>query len=192
MQSASRDTIQFNDLGNSSSDGVAVPSLPGGTQAIVTTYQFHCCGNITGWRAYKLSGDAPIFFQVWRPTSEGCYTRVGENNCLPETLTKSQNCRYSENQVEFLSPADNMISFQSGDVVGYFTGSSATGGGGIQLDDDNYDEDMIWYNGRNDATTSVLDDSSQCVNRERGLNLVARAGPVISVEIGKSIAIESN
>ena len=58
-----------------------------GVQAIITTYQFHCCGN--AWQTFvepggqAREGDYDITFQVWRPSptvnSDGCYGLVGEN-----------------------------------------------------------------------------------------------------------------
>ena len=65
------------------------PRLPNETQAIITSYKFGCCGNITTWQTYvqgrssKHQEAYDITFQVWRPSptlqESRCYSIVGCN-----------------------------------------------------------------------------------------------------------------
>ena len=59
-------------------------------QAIIYTYRFNCCGNITEWGADIYPGERnmeqyALDFQVWRPspvnnsTGNRCYSLVGNN-----------------------------------------------------------------------------------------------------------------
>ena len=76
------------------------PILPSGTQAIVTSYQFNCCGDISAWEAAVFPngganharGAYNINFQVWRPSptveTDGCYSLVGENRFSQHHIVK--------------------------------------------------------------------------------------------------------
>ncbi len=186
LQPESQPYVEFNDdydedggdNGEDSGEDSGVPSLPGGTQAIVTTYQFHCCGNITSWRAYKLPGNVSVVFQVWRPLSDGCYSLVGWTNCTRGGLLNFQSYEFNDNLVGVdLEPSD-VISFQPGDVVGYLTlGVSDNDEAGIQLNN-TYDQDIIWYS--NEFTS--LRPGRQCLHSDdKVLSAFTNAVPVISV-----------
>ena len=89
--------VPFEDLGTQAG------GLPSGSQAIVTSYQFQCCGRVTRWQTYvapsggpmeNLNGVYDITFQVWRPgpavESDGCYSLVGEDMYENVMLEQSQ------------------------------------------------------------------------------------------------------
>ncbi len=126
--------------------------LPSGTQAIITSYQFHCCGNITAWQTYIVQpgggkhndGVYTINFQVWRssPTVgvDGCYSLVGED--------RFPSISFPEGGLVSETPApSNIITIRPGDVVGYFSMSSENGHDeGIQLETD-FNDEAVRYNG---------------------------------------------
>ena len=114
--------IPFEDL------GLGAFGLPTGSQAIVTSYQFHCCGEILEWGARVQPGAGAyangvytVHFQVWRPspTSCGgsgdgnCYSLVGENRFPGVTLEASR-------LVSETPQPTNVVSVRPGDVLGYF------------------------------------------------------------------------
>ena len=97
--------------------------LPSHSQAIITTYQFGCCGSITAWLTHVQPGGGKckngaydIFFQLWRPSStmqdSGCYSLVGEN--------RFTSIFFGDDDLVSETPQpSNIISVQPGDVVGY-------------------------------------------------------------------------
>ena len=128
-------------------DDNASPSLPSGTHAIVTSYKFGCCGNITAWQTYVQPGGNKhqhaynITFEVWRPSpsvqDNGCYIMVGANRFTSISLLRDGLVS------ETLKPS-NILTVQPGDVVGYFTLSKLGKKDGIQLDN-NQNIDSVWY-----------------------------------------------
>ena len=99
--------------------------LPSKIQAIVTSYKFTCCGNITEWRTYvepkgrkHRTGAYDITFQVWRPSPtvivDGCYSLVGENRFTSIRLGGG-------GLVSETPETSSVIAVQPGDVMGYYT-----------------------------------------------------------------------
>ncbi len=163
------------------------PRLPSGTQAIITSYQFHCCGNITAWQTYVQPGGGghnngvyTINFQVWRPSptvnADGCYSLVGEN--------RFPSISFPENGVVSETPApSNIITVRPGDVVGYFTMTRDGRNEGIQLDTD-FNDETVWYNGGN----LIRNEGQSCpfpVGPTRTLSASTNAAPVLSIDISK-------
>ena len=174
------------------------PPLPRGSQAIITTYQFGCCGDITAWQTYVQPGGFQhshgvydIFFQVWRPSptvqSNGCYSLVGENRFTSILLDDS-------GLVSETPEPSNIISVRPGDVVGYYTFSRRaednSNSQGIQLDTDY--ADIVWYLADFDTNPNTMG-ASNCPlpvgdGPDRILTLSTNAGPVLSVSISKLLS----
>ena len=176
--------IPFSDLGG----GGDSERVPTGRQAIITSYQFQCCGNITRWQTYTEpgggghDGDYNIRFQVWRPgpavATDGCYSLLAEDryDSIPLGLF---------GQVDRTVPG--AISVQPGDVLGYFMTYSTREDGredGIQLKErEDDDGERVWYNSRTLVTTG--DPCPFPVGEGRILDRFTNSAPVISVDIGK-------
>ena len=172
------------------------PRLPSGSQAIITTYEFECCGDVTAWQTYVQPGVGrhgnglyDIFFQVWRPSptvqSNGCYSLVGENRFT--SITFGSNGPVSETP-----EPSNIISVQPGDVVGYYTFSrddpDNSESQGIQLDT-GYTNDTVWYFADFNTSSITLEDTNCPLpvgdESNRVLTSSTNAGPVLSVRISK-------
>ena len=175
--------IPFRDLGGGR-DSIRVPT---GSQAIVTSYQFHCCGEITQWQTYMEPGGNghregvySVNFQVWRPSPTSgsggdCYSLVGENRFPGITLG-------SGGLVSETPEPTNMISVRPGDVLGYFvTSTRSEDNQGIQMDPDIAGD--VFYA---DVPLSLGPDACPMSVGPGGvLDLFVSAAPVISVEISK-------
>ena len=187
-QSCFREDIPFGDLGSNSE---RFPSL---TQAIVPSYQFQCCGDITGWQTYvepssrnHRDGVYSITFQVWRPLptvdSDGCYSLVGE-----DVYTNIQLIEGEGGLVNRTLDPSSFISVQPGDVLGYFTFLDDEDGG-IQHDPE-FNTESVWYHTNTDQ--SPLISRRMSCPFPVGVDAVTRVlttfssfGPVFSVDIGK-------
>ena len=166
--------------------------LPNGRQAIVTSYQFQCCGDITAWQTYVERSGNPhgngaytIHFQVWRPSpsvqsnGEGCYSLVGENRFTSITFS-------NRGPISETPEPTNIISVQPGDVVGYYVLSNRNDDDGIQMDSN--DESInIYFNEDNGGNPiSLGPDSCQVRAGESGLLTESRsAAPQLSIDISK-------
>ena len=92
--------------------------------AIIPRLNFTCDGRITGIRARVLlnfdnnRNDYP-FFQVWRPSSVGStiYNKIGEVQLQSDDQVTGSGTYRTANIV---LTGNNIIEFQSGDVVGYY------------------------------------------------------------------------
>ena len=177
--------IPFSDLGGGAS------RLPTGSQAIVTSYQFHCCGEILEWGARMQPGGGnhrdgvyTVHFQVWRPSSTSCggsgdgnsYSLVGENRFPGVTLQSGRLVS------EYPKPT-NVISVRPGDVLGYFASSNREYSfveQGIQLDP-YFTNDVVYY-ADFDAPLTM---GTASVGPGGVLSLSTSLAPVISVGISK-------
>ena len=187
-QQCFQSALPFDQLRDTDSDPVR---LPNGRQAIVTSYQFQCCGDITAWQTYVERSGAKyengvytIHFQVWRPSptvgsdGAGCYSLVGENRFTSIRLI---------NRVVSETPEPtNIISVQPGDVVGYYVLSSERDDDGIQMDS-NDDSINIYYNEDNGGNPiSLGPDSCQVSVGFQGLlTEFTSAAPQLSIDISK-------
>ena len=183
-----------------SDGGVSLPSFfdPGNSapriditpiQAIITSYEFHCCGTIAGWAAIvepggrKYADVYSITFQVWRPTlsDRDRYLKVGENNFRSVIL--------DPDSIINETPATNeLLHFQPGDVVGYYleqNGPSGSTDGGLQLET-SFSQEILWYaTGNSDLQTEgVLQ-----VGSTGDLSMSTSLGPIISVSFCEYIIV---
>lgn len=176
--------IPFLDLGPRGSI-----QIPSGSQAIVTSYRFQCCGDITEWQARMQPGGVmhsdgvyTVHFQVWRPTlSSGCYSMVGENRFPAITLSSGRLASESPD-------SSDRIAVKPGDVLGYFVFSSTTTpreNEGIQMHP-NFTTDAVFYAslGRDPLP---LGPAACPVSVGPGgvLSLSVNAAPVVRVSISK-------
>ena len=167
--------------------------IPQVHQAIIPSYRFNCCGNITEWGVDVFSNSDDDKFrytldlQVWRPSlnvqESGCYSRVGSN-----TFTlMSQDSRLAV----VTPPPQERITIQPGDVLGFHVKSSGRDTIGVTLLEDfnttgerNYKLEEVWY-----ANVEQLVISNRncpfAVGSKGQLNMFTRAAPVISVSIGE-------
>ena len=176
-------------------------TIPELHQAIIPSYRFTCCGNITKWgvdvhpagggndRVYNLD------LQVWRPSptvqTTGCYSLVGINRFTSVPLA---------NQVAEVTPLpQEQIEFQPGDVLGFNLENTNGDDGGVVLlmdspdQDGGYETEEVWYA---DFSNPVFS-NSECqliVGSQpgRALNTMTSAAPVISASYSKSIHVSAN
>ena len=167
------------------------PRLPNATQAIITSYKFGCCGNITAWQTFVQRGGGnhqqayDITFQVWRPSptmqETGCYSMVGKNRFANISLSDGGLVR------ETPEPS-NTLTVQPGDVVGYYTVSRRNDDDGILIENINQRNDSVWYDtiAENDldagATNCLFPVGTETVQR---LTSSTSAAPVLSVNVCK-------
>ncbi len=180
-------------------DGNTFPILPSGTLAIITTYQFKCCGQIVSWNTYvqpdgneDVGGHYTVDFQVWRPSSmvetNGCYSMLGYD-------------RYSgilgdRGLVTKVTKPSQRISFRTGDVVGmlivrsYNINNSGPKKGGIKLDT-TYSEEKVWYHVISKVDRLVPGEKScpLSVGPGRQLGNSINAAPLLSLQTGKKIVV---
>ena len=171
-------------------------------QAIIPSYRFNCCGNITEWSVDVHpagGGDDGLYtldLQVWRPapnvTSTGCYSLVGSNRFTSISLM---------NQVAVVTPlVQNRIQFESGDVLGFFVESARDNmpddrgvvilGDRITPGDGGYETEEVWYA---DMSNPVIGNAI-CpfpVGSNRVLSSSTNAAPVISVSVSKSSRVNT-
>ena len=171
-------------------------SIPELHQAIIPSYRFTCCGNITEWgvdvhpagkkhdRVYNLD------LQVWRPSptvqTSGCYSLVGNNRFTSVSLA---------HQVAVVTPLpQQQIEFQPGDVLGFMLENTDGNDGGVVLlvdspkQEGGYETEEVWLA---DFSNPVFNNGPchLAVGSEPGrqLNTVTSAAPVISVSYSKLI-----
>ena len=168
----------FSDPGN---NNVIVGANP--IQTIITSYEFQCCGIITGWGAYVQPGGGrdengvySITFQVWRPTSTdgNRYVKVGENIFLAVTLSFSA--------IRETLALNEGLHFQPGDVVGYYLEqNNGRTDGGLQPDT-SFTQETLYY------ATGNTGLQSECVlevGSTADLSMSTNLGPIISVSFSE-------
>ena len=163
------------------------PRLPSGTQAIITSYKFGCCGNITTWQTYVEPGGDDhqgvydISFQVWRPSptvqESGCFSLVGENKFTSISLGDG-------GLVSKTPEPSNILTVQPGDVVGYYTISRGGMGDGLQLDK-SQNIDSIWYHTISESFAPGTADCPLPVGIDKILTSFTNGSPVLSVTMSK-------
>ena len=160
-------------------------------QAIIPSYKFNCCGNITEW-GVDLNPLVPKFnfdFQVWRPSSTmnetGCYSLVGNYAVRSTTVSTGP----VSNQVIRATPSpQNQLQFQPGDVLGFYVESHGSGthedNGVVLLNNGKYTSELVWY-GSIDVTARTSQ-SGSCpypVGTGGVLSSPTHAAPVISISV---------
>jgi hypothetical protein len=161
-------------------------------QAIIPSYKFNCCGNITQWgvdlNPNRADSNFTFILQIWRPSPHvditGCYSLVDDF-----TSTRL----HVNNGVAVVTPsAATELSFQADDVLGFYVeshiGTSDHDNGVVVLRYQNWRSDMIlysesvWY-GSIDATARTSQ-SGSCpypIGTNGVLNTSTNAAPVISI-----------
>ena len=171
-------------------NGEKIPNTDG-AQVIVTSYQFHCCADITAWQAHvdrdgrrHQAGAYSITFQVWRPSptvgSDGAgeYSLVGEN--------RFTSIRFDAGAPISVTPEPtNVISVRPGDVVGFFQLDNDPPNNqtdnGIEMDLSYSNTRRLWYQ------TGVPQGSLSILSAGNGGTLVSsrNVGPILSINLGE-------
>ena len=116
-------------------------TFPSETQAIITSYQFQCCGNITEWRTYlQCEAESSFYsFQVWRPANNTeCYSLVGTSNYGHFGNGDDKECVDGNLFILTPQPSD-VITIKPGDVVDIYVDGER-----FQLDR-SYRGERVWY-----------------------------------------------
>ena len=163
-------------------------------QAIIHTYKFNSCGNITEWGADVFQDDQNRYaldFQVWRPsptnnlTGAGCYSLVGNNRFISISLRGG---------IAIVSPSpQDYVQYQSGDVLGFYVESASPilsttrpDNGVVIQNTGDFTKDTIWY--ASIAPTMATSKDLDCpytVGTLGDLKSSTRAAPVISIATSK-------
>lgn len=180
------------DVPFSSSD--AYPSLPNATQVIITSYKFHCKGDITAWYLHipENGRNYTIRLQVWKPSqtvsSDGCYNLVGQNSFYDITAESGP--------IVTLEPSD-VITVFPGNVVGYYVYYTQSNSEDPNIEsviklNVNYSEESVWYhtNTKEDPlfTSGSPDTCLFAVGTEpdRAIKSFTNAAPILSLNMSKS------
>ena len=168
-------------------------------QTIIPSYKFNCCGNITAW-GVDLNPVDPnarftFDFQVWRPSptvaNDGCYSLVA--NYLVENI--SPPLTTIEHVARVTPLPRNQLSFQPGDVLGFYVEASGTGdsdydNGVVLLNNDSFSNELIWHA----SITALTSSSGSCpypVGSSRVLGETTQAAPVISIAVTTYSCLQS-
>ena len=182
--------IPFEDLGDNAE------LLPSESQAIITSYQFQRCGNITGWQTYVhpysetyRKGAYSIVFQIWRPAlgvdRDGCYSMEGEDRYEDIELYEETGGLVNRT----LEPAD-YLRVQPGDVVGYYMShrDRENRREGIQHAlREQKKKERVWYL-TNTPENYLVTGPQAClfnVGTSGILSSLADSAPVLKVQIGR-------
>ena len=153
-------------------------------QAIIPSYRFTCCGEITAWgvdveptdqRRYTLN------FQVWRPSptvdqaGSGDYSLVGNNRFTSISLDGGV-------APSLVPSSSNYIMFQPGDVLGVYVEEArdSNNKGVAVLTTDSYTNELVWYA----STSQTVSGCPISVGSGGDLNTMLRGAPVISISTG--------
>ncbi len=149
-------------------------------QVIIKSYQFHCCGKVGGWAAYVQPGGGnheqrvySLKFQIWRPSGNNRYVKIGENS-FP--LVTFENSRIEEELSN-----NEQLNFQPGDVVGYYLEDNRDQSGSVQFDR-NFDREELWYATGNSA---LQDECLLEVGSAGDLSISTTLGPIISISLSE-------
>ena len=161
-------------------------------QAIIPSYEFTCCGNITEWGVDVQpggggdDGDYALDLQVWRPsptvddsTGAGQYSLVGNNRFTSISL---------DNDVAQVAPlAQNQVQFRPGDVLGFYVEEARNNDNdrGVNvLTTATFTSETVWY-----ASVTTLNTmcSPVSVGSSGVLNTQLRGAPVISIASGDCV-----
>ncbi len=150
-------------------------------QAIIKSYQFHCCGKVGGWAAYvgpgggnHANGVYSIKLQIWRPAGNNRYVKIGENSFPSLTLADAS-------LVEEVPVVSEQLDFQPGDVVGYYLEDNINQDGGVQFDS-SFNVEELWYATGNSA---LQDECLLEVGSAGDLSVSTTLGPIISITLSE-------
>ena len=168
-------------------------------QAIIPSYKFNCCGNITEW-GVDLNPDGTdaefdFIFQVWRPLSaNGCYTLVDGYTSTAITTDVESESRHLARVTP--SAIQDQLQFQSGDVLGFYVESHGSGSnhdnGVTLLVDANHTSELVWF--ASIDITAQTSQSGSCpypVGTTGVLDSLTRAAPVISIAMTTYSCLQS-
>ena len=162
-------------------------------QAIIPSYKFNCCGNITEW-GVDLNPLSPQFnfdLQVWRP-----YPTVNNTECynlIANYTVKSASVDSVYRVVKATAlPQNQQLQFQLGDVLGFYVESHGSGAGArgdadngvVLLNNGSHTSELVWY-GHIDIIAQTFQ-SGSCpypVGTNGVLNTSTHAAPVISIAV---------
>ena len=154
-------------------------------QAIIPSYEFQCCGEITEWGVDVESGGGrdnrryTLNFQVWRPSpsSSSEYYLVGNNRFSAISL--------SGNVAEVTPSPQDYIQFRPGDVLGIYVEEARVNDdnkGVVVLTDSSFTSELVW---QASIATSQAVGCPVSVGSSGDLNTMIRGAPVISIETGE-------
>ena len=180
-------------------------------QAIIPSYKFNCCGNITEW-GVDLNPDRDeqdrtfnFILQVWRPSStlktDSCYSLINDHRIMSTVIKEDlQTGRVAK----VTTLPQNQLQFEPGDVLGFYVESHGSGStpdgtgtgdddnGVVVLNDSSHTSELVWH-GRITSLTSRSGGCSYCVGTSGLLNTSTHAAPVISISaIMATICLSSN
>ena len=159
---------------------------------IVPSYQFSCRGLVTSWSAcVDPGGDKEryeIHFQVWRSTSDGCFSLVGVN--VPRDLLEPQ-----DHCLSYSVPEEDRLEVSPGDVIGFYVDRyklSRRGGnledpsgGGVQLDS-GWSQQVHLLSVASGLVTGAGD---QLCGPTQLLLTSVDSAPVLSASVGESVCV---
>ena len=155
-------------------------------QAIIPTYKFNCCGNITTWgvdlNPVHPKGVFDFDLQVWRPspTKTECYSLVDN---YEEKLTMLP--QVTTDHVAKVTPSPHsQLQFKPGDVLGFYVESSGAGSdddnGVVLLNDHHHTSELVWHASIQDRS-SLSGSCPYAVGTDGVLTMSTHAAPVISI-----------
>ena len=153
-------------------------------QAIIPSYQFQCCGNISEWGMDLHPANSQdqwtytLNIQVWRPSATtgsfgiGYYNLVGNERVAPVSLTAGR---------ALVTPSPgHYVQFWPGDVLGFYVEEArANDRGVVMITSAVLTSELVWH-------ASVTSKEGDCLNaysvgNNGDLNTLTRAAPVISI-----------
>ncbi len=163
-------------------------------QAIIPSYEFNCCGNITKW-GVDLNPDRDeadktfnFILQVWRPSptqKTECYSLVNDHSITSTNIgSNSQTGRVAK----VTTLPHNQLQFEPGDVLGFYVESHGSGSspggdddnGVVVLNNGSHTSELVWH-GRITARTSQSGSCPYPIGTSGVLSTPTHAAPVISI-----------
>ena len=162
-------------------------------QAIIPSYRFQCCGNVTEWRVDVHPGggkdnrEYTLNLQVWRPSPRldlsilGHYNLIGNNRFTSISLSDG---------AALVTPLPrDYIQFRPGDVLGFHVEEARDDNRGVVvLTTDSYTRDTVWHAG---IPTSHILGCPVSVGNGGTLNTVLYGAPVIEIDTGTLLIVEN-
>ena len=158
-------------------------------QAIIPSYEFRCCGNVTEWGVdVQPGGNADnglytLNLQVWRPspttvdssTGSGQYILVGNNRFTSISL--------SGDVAEVTPSPRDQIQFRSGDVLGFYVEEAINNNRGVNVvTTKSFTSETVWH-----ASVATLQIIGCPISAGSSgiLNTQFQGAPVVSIETSK-------
>ena len=158
-------------------------------QAIIPSYKFNCCGNITEWgvdlspERENKSKTFNFILQVWRPSptiqTDSCYSLINDYRITSIVINQTGPV------ATVTPPPQNQLQFEPGDVLGFYveshgSGSSDDDNGVIVLNNGSHTSELVWH-GRITSLTSQSGGCPYRVGTSGLLSTSTHAAPVISI-----------